>query len=251
MTRISETELILPVLHILSSQGATTTTDLIGLLRGLLQPTGEDLEILKGRNDDKFSQKVRNLKAHDALTSRGLAEEEKHPGQSTAFVITDKGKKLYLANKSDLNTLLSFPQDQTKRILSDMANSRRIKVLDEGTAISEGEIISGKEKKKRRRSRQLRNAAIEHYTKNGSIVCHACSFEFNKVYGRFGKNYIEIHHLTPICEYEGELVLDINVALESVAPLCANCHRVVHLHRPILSIRAVKRSLRASSRRND
>ena len=65
MTTISEPELILPVLHILASRGQQTTSELIHLLRNLLHPTGEDLVILQGRNDDKFSQKVRNLKAHN------------------------------------------------------------------------------------------------------------------------------------------------------------------------------------------
>ena len=37
-----------------------------------------------------------------------------------------------------------------------------------------------------------------------------------------GKNYIEIHHLEPICEYEGETELDLGAAIENVTPLCAN-----------------------------
>ncbi len=33
-----------------------------------MEPSGEDLQILQDRNDDKFSQKVRNIKSHDTLT---------------------------------------------------------------------------------------------------------------------------------------------------------------------------------------
>ncbi len=32
-----------------------------------MKPTGQDLEILNNRNDDKFSQKVRNIKSHDTI----------------------------------------------------------------------------------------------------------------------------------------------------------------------------------------
>jgi len=32
-----------------------------------MKPSGEDLEILHDRNDDKFSQKVRNIKSHDTI----------------------------------------------------------------------------------------------------------------------------------------------------------------------------------------
>jgi hypothetical protein len=55
MTRISESELILPVLYLLSVNGDMSTSELITSLRNLLHPSGEDLEILKGRRDDKFS----------------------------------------------------------------------------------------------------------------------------------------------------------------------------------------------------
>ena len=36
-------------------------------LRLILKPSGEDTKQLKGRSDDKFSQKVRNLKSHRKL----------------------------------------------------------------------------------------------------------------------------------------------------------------------------------------
>lgn len=32
-----------------------------------MNPSGEDCKILSGRGDDKFSQKVRNLKSHNSL----------------------------------------------------------------------------------------------------------------------------------------------------------------------------------------
>ncbi|WP_181881903.1 hypothetical protein [Helicobacter sp. MIT 14-3879] len=35
-----------------------------------MNPDGEDLAILKDRNDDKFSQKVRNLKSHNTLQNK-------------------------------------------------------------------------------------------------------------------------------------------------------------------------------------
>lgn len=66
--RISESELILPSLCLMDSNGGRiTTSELIAQLRELMQPKGEDLEILSGRNDDKFSQKVRNLTSHKTL----------------------------------------------------------------------------------------------------------------------------------------------------------------------------------------
>jgi hypothetical protein len=65
----SEKELLLPALKAISSQTeGLTTTDLINILFNELKPIGQDLEILKGRGDNVFSQKVRNLISHKTLT---------------------------------------------------------------------------------------------------------------------------------------------------------------------------------------
>ena len=64
--RISEAELMIPTLQFLyrQSNGFATTTELINHLTHVLNPGGLDVEILQGRNDTKFSQKVRNMVSH-------------------------------------------------------------------------------------------------------------------------------------------------------------------------------------------
>ena len=62
--RIEEKMLILPALYVIKRRGKATTTDLINDLTIAFNPTGEDAQILSGRNNTKFSQKVRNLKSH-------------------------------------------------------------------------------------------------------------------------------------------------------------------------------------------
>lgn len=65
---ITEKELIIPALKLIAEQSkGLSTTELISLLRQELKPTGRDVEILKGRNDDVFSQKVRNLISHKSI----------------------------------------------------------------------------------------------------------------------------------------------------------------------------------------
>ena len=66
---ITEQELIIPALELVKEHpNGLTTSDLIYLLRKKLHPTGRDIEILVGRNDDVFSQKVRNLISHKSIT---------------------------------------------------------------------------------------------------------------------------------------------------------------------------------------
>ncbi|MDN3279128.1 hypothetical protein QWJ07_33025 [Frankia sp. RB7] len=79
--RIRERDARIPALRAAAARrdGYISTSDLIQLLEDEFAPTGEDAEILDGRNDTKFSQIVRNLKSHkDASTNifkRGFAEE--------------------------------------------------------------------------------------------------------------------------------------------------------------------------------
>ena len=78
--RVQERDLILPSLRLAASRstGEITTAELITELTDMFLPDGEDAEILEGRQDTKFSQKVRNLVSHRAgrqtMFSRGYAD---------------------------------------------------------------------------------------------------------------------------------------------------------------------------------
>lgn len=64
----TESDLIIPALRVISEQtSGITTAELIDKLRVELRPVGEDVKMLKGRNDDVFSQKVRNLISHKRI----------------------------------------------------------------------------------------------------------------------------------------------------------------------------------------
>lgn len=64
--------------------------------------------------------------------------------------------------------------------------------------------------------------------------CQVCGFDFAEVYGELGKNYIEVHHVNPLADQDGEHV--VNPATDLVC-LCANCHRMVHRNKnQVLSV---------------
>lgn len=63
----SENEIVPVVYEIIANNPGIRTSELIDEARLFMQPSGEDLKILKNRKDDKFSQKVRNIKSHDSL----------------------------------------------------------------------------------------------------------------------------------------------------------------------------------------
>ncbi|WP_223701703.1 HNH endonuclease [Sutcliffiella deserti] len=70
------------------------------------------------------------------------------------------------------------------------------------------------------------------------ITCIACGFNFEKVYGERGKNYIEVHHVTPLSTIGEEVIVDPN---EDLVPVCSNCHRMIHREKDyVLTIQELK-----------
>ena len=74
--RISEFDLLIPTLEILAAQpnGFMTTSQLIDALTEALKPSGQDAEILDGRQDTRFSQIVRNMISHKTSPGNIIAE---------------------------------------------------------------------------------------------------------------------------------------------------------------------------------
>jgi hypothetical protein len=58
--------------------------------------------------------------------------------------------------------------------------------------------------------------------------CVACGFDFGEVYGDRGEGYIEVHHLVPL--HDAEDGHEVNPETD-LAPVCANCHRMIHRRR--------------------
>ncbi|WP_323707918.1 HNH endonuclease [Mammaliicoccus sciuri] len=71
------------------------------------------------------------------------------------------------------------------------------------------------------RNQKLRRKAIELH----GVTCRCCGFNYEKVYGEFGKGFIEIHHIKPMYSIKEEIIVDPKTDL---VPLCSNCHKMVH-----------------------
>ncbi len=69
--RIREADTYIPILRLLddAADGFMKTADLIKALEMVMDPRGEDAEILAGRSDTKFSQIVRNVISHRTTSS--------------------------------------------------------------------------------------------------------------------------------------------------------------------------------------
>ena len=106
MSRISESELVLPALYLINQRPNIPTSDLIVELTKMLRPSGEDLEILAGRNDTKFSQKVRNLVSHKTLDRRYGYVKSKEIDRYWYHELTDLGQQYLKEHRDELRDLL-------------------------------------------------------------------------------------------------------------------------------------------------
>ena len=96
MSVVHEGELVIPALRAARNRGGEITmTQLIEDLTHEFEPSGTDAEILFGRNDTHFSQKVRNLVSHrEAGTSMFTRGYAKYHAPSESISLTDAGYAL-------------------------------------------------------------------------------------------------------------------------------------------------------------
>lgn len=83
------------------------------------------------------------------------------------------------------------------------------------------------------RNPALRSACIKHF----GVVCQVCGFDFESIYGVLGKDYCQVHHITPLSQM-GESH-EVN-PITDLIPLCANCHAMIHRESKVLSPEQLK-----------
>lgn len=107
-------------------------------------------------------------------------------------------------------------------------------IADEG--FPEGKIVERKHIA-RERNPALIKAAKEAYKKlNNRLFCEACGFDFEKIYGERGIDYIEAHHILPV----SEMLDSQKTKVTDIAMVCSNCHRILHRSRPWLTVVQLK-----------
>ena len=86
------------------------------------------------------------------------------------------------------------------------------------------------------RDRKARKACVEHYGYN----CSACGVNLEEIYGEIAKGFIHVHHEKPISSLKKEYRLD---PINDLKPVCPNCHSIIHLSHPPISISELKAML--------
>lgn len=93
------------------------TSILIHRLTAMMSPTGHDAEIIEGRSDTHFSQKVRNLKSHDTLEDLNLASYN-----DGIWTMTDRGRKYLEEGSLNLSAIVI---DEVRNAVFDVSGTER------------------------------------------------------------------------------------------------------------------------------
>ena len=103
--------------------------------------------------------------------------------------------------------------------------------LEEDEGFLEGRVLE-RLHKRRERNRALIDKKLRLMRKQGEpLACEACGFDFGAAYGSLGQGFIEFHHRRPLSETGM-----VKTRPEDLAPMCANCHRMIHRSKPLMSV---------------
>jgi 5-methylcytosine-specific restriction enzyme A len=82
---------------------------------------------------------------------------------------------------------------------------------------------------------KIGQALINRYERNpvnrelclaaNGYVCKICEFNFEKIYGELGYEFIHVHHIIPVSSMGGEYYLNPE---KDLIPVCPNCHAMLH-----------------------
>lgn len=116
-----------------------------------------------------------------------------------------------------------------------------ISYAEELPQIIETEFYEGLKKIVTVNSYERNSKARELCVKYWKAICAVCDFDFEKTYGKIGKGFIHVHHLTPVAQIGKTYQVD---PIKDLIPVCPNCHSIIHKKEPPFSIEKMKKILR-------
>jgi 5-methylcytosine-specific restriction protein A len=106
---------------------------------------------------------------------------------------------------------------------------------DDDSGAGEGGLALRAHLRRERDPRLRRKKIIETRRRGLPIACEVCQFDFGRVYGSHGLDYIECHHRIPL-----HVTGQTQTRLADLALLCSNCHRMIHHGKQWLTVEELK-----------
>ena len=105
----------------------------------------------------------------------------------------------------------------------------------------EGRLLTRQHKTRERDPNAVRRKKEDVLQSTGALQCEACEFDFEVFYGALGKAFAECHHRVPLSALREEAA----TRLKDLAIVCANCHRMLHRSKPMLTVEGLRERLQA------
>jgi hypothetical protein len=105
-------------------------------------------------------------------------------------------------------------------------------MADDDEEFPEGKELTELHKRKERNPEVVLKRKRKVLQKTGKLECEVCRFDFVETYGDLGYGFAECHHIVRV----SELTEESKTKLSDLAIVCANCHRMLHKARPLISV---------------
>lgn len=158
------------------------------------------------------------------------------------------GRGLSAASKLDREIWFEFHQKADK--LNKLAEAIRLGAslaiaetpVDGETEAEEGQILMRIHRSYERKNSLVAKRKSERRKETGGLLtCEVCDFDFVSKYGTRGEDFAECHHKVPIAEFGVR-----TTKLQDLAILCANCHRMIHVKKPMLTVEQLSQIVRGA-----
>ena len=144
-----------------------------------------------------------------------------------------RGHLTYMVRNERLHVLPQKDWSRHNAILpSDPVLLRNMEGEEIFEGYSEGKVETALVNRYERDPRNRKVAIAKHGTR-----CFGCRHEMRELYGDIATGFIHIHHVRPLSRTDGPTKPEI----DDLVPLCPNCHAVVHLQSPPLSIHQLQK----------
>ena len=187
----------------------------------------------KGRNLPAYTQAIRHIRLieEEGYTLQTFLQKNrrsKHePGPSGIGSINPKLTIKKLIKRKDANGVIEWFAIDGEFSLAEE--------VDESDGYYEGAtkkiLVNVYE-----RNAEARKKCIEFH----HCQCVVCNFDFEKIYGSIGKEYIHVHHVIPLAEIKQEYEVD---PIKDLIPVCPNCHAMIHKAQPALTVKQLKKRI--------
>jgi len=177
------------------------------------------------RNSHGISMKLANFSSIDpeylgvGLRRGGKLDKEIWDEYSTDIEKLNTTAKSIRQGITWISTSMSYKEFEREKSVSE----------DE---FPEGRILERIHKYKERSSKASQEKKAKVLKEKGKLECEVCGFDYLEVYGELGYGFAESHHIVPV----SQLVAGQKTKLGDLAIVCANCHRMLHRSKPLLSI---------------